>query len=118
MLTKVTESKNLQQKLRNVQERLKSTSNEFDDYDDAVDCRIELEMEELEYKKEECDQDINKLYKRLEEERQQYIDILRYECNHRLFSINSIVFTPTFSSSFMPTINGKHDTFLCFSSSS
>ncbi|XP_065056328.1 kinesin-like protein KIF16B [Rhopilema esculentum] len=77
MLTKVKESKNLQQKLRNVQERLKSTSNEFDDYDDAVDCRIELEMEELEYKKEECDQDINKLYERLEEERQQYIDILK-----------------------------------------
>lgn len=56
---------------------MKSTSCEFEDFDDAIDCRLELELEELECQKEECDNDITELNKRLEEEREQYLDILR-----------------------------------------
>ena len=77
MLSKVKESKDLQSKMRKAQERLKSTSSELEDYDDAIDCRIELELEELEFRKGECDHDIDDLHKRLDQERKQYLDILR-----------------------------------------
>ena len=63
--------------MRKAHERLKSASSELDDYDDALDCKIELEIEELEFQKEECENDIDELHKRLEEERKQYIDILK-----------------------------------------
>ena len=77
MITKVRKSKDLQLKMKTAQERMKSTSSEFEDFDDAIDCKLELELEELEYEKGECEHDIVELHKRLEEERQQYLDILR-----------------------------------------
>ena len=64
--------------MKTAQKRMQSTSSEVEEFDDAVDCKMELELEELEYKKEECDNDIADLHKRLEEERNQYLDILRY----------------------------------------
>jgi len=77
MISKVKESKDLQQKMKTAQMRMQSTSSDFEEFDDAVDCKMELELEELECKKEECDNDIADLHKRLEDERNQYLDILR-----------------------------------------
>ena len=77
MISKVKESKDLQLKMKTAQKRMQSTSSEFEEFDDAIDCKIELELEELEYQKEECDNDIADLHKRLEDERNQYLDILR-----------------------------------------
>ena len=78
MISKVKESKDLQKKMKTAQKRMQSTSSEFEEFDDAIDCKIELELEELESKKEECDNDIADLHRRLEDERNQYLDILRY----------------------------------------
>lgn len=79
MISKVKESKDLQKKMKTAQKRMQSTSSELEAFEDAVDCKMELELEELEYKKEECDNDIADLHKRLEDERSQYLDILRYK---------------------------------------
>ena len=79
MISKVKESKDLQQKMKTAQMRMQSTSSDFEEFEDAIDCKMELELEELECKKEECDNDIADLHKRLEDERNQYLDILRYK---------------------------------------
>ncbi len=78
MFTKGRENKDLNAKMRHAQDRLRSsTSSELDDYDDATDCRIEIEIEELESKKVACEREIDVLNKRLEEERIQYLDVLK-----------------------------------------
>eukprot|EP00794_Sanderia_malayensis_P020151 gene20151-22125_t len=63
--------------MKQAHKRLRSVSSDVDDFDDATDCRIEIEIEELESRKESCQRDIDNLNKRLDDERIQYLDILK-----------------------------------------